>query len=332
MAVTDEIVELIDNALAQGRSFALAYLPGSSTPLLFGDVADATAGVGFDIAPWLAPFAERVRVTNELTNSLPDMQVQRISTSRNEYISSVAEVIENCKARQGKTVYSRIITGNAPTSWGEVVRSFFAAHPSTFRYLFYTPATKGWMGATPELLFDFNKNTDVFHTVALAGTRKTPSESSALWDEKNIGENNFVCRYIHSRLQELGCTVETAPARNLDYGQIQHLCREISGNANGISLDRLIDAINPTPALCGWPREEAIADIARFESHQRFCYGGFIGIDSPDRYQAFVNLRCTHFDARNFCVFGGGGIVSGSDPASEWEETEAKTRLLRQLL
>lgn len=333
MAVTDDIAEQIDGALSSGQSFALAYLPGSDTPLWFGNFPGATQGMKFEVAPWLAAFEERMEVGGSPLASLPEMEVQREGTSLNEYLSGVGHVIERCRQREGKTVYSRIITGDAPQSWGRVAQRFFSAHPSTFRYIFHTPATKGWMGATPELLLDFNKLSGSFHTVALAGTRRLPSSGELEgWDEKNIAENGFVSRYILEHLQSIGCSVESAPMRNLDYGQIQHLCCEISGHAPSLQVGPLIDAINPTPALCGWPREDAVADIREFERHLRLCYGGFIGLDTPHRYLAFVNLRCTHFDSSRFCVFGGGGIVSASHPEAEWDETEAKTRLLRELL
>ena len=335
-------IKHINIAIKQRRTFALVLMPCNETPLWFekglchsispdGPISDKQ--YSFEISPWLGKFNEREIIGNTHNLSL-EMNVQCRSTSKNEYIEGVTEVIKSCRGRNGKTVYSRIICGditeNATEYWGEIADRLFRRFPMTFRYIFYTPHTKGWMGATPELLIDFDKDSGQVHTVAFAGTRKNGDEVQ--WDAKNIHENRVVSDYIVSKLNELGIIAIPSELSTVDYGSIEHLCSHINGTAGMASLSEIIDAINPTPALCGFPKLSAIEDIHKYEAHNRYCYGGFLAVNEDRRYKAFVNLRCVHFDDTKYSIYGGGGIMPESIPYSEFEETEAKTSFLRELL
>ncbi len=116
-----------------------------------------------------------------------------------------------------------------------------------------------------------------------------------------------------------------------------------------MEFHRLLDLINPTPALCGTPLEAALEDIRDFEHHTRGCYGGFVGIRhyrpspanddggsiSPGGFRSFVNLRSARISSLPggyFEILAGGGLLQGSDPASEWAETESKASRLLSIL
>lgn len=262
------------------------------------------------------------------------MPVERRSTLREEYMAGVDGVIESCRQRNGKTVYSRVISGHRPDAgcidWGSVAAGLFNAYPDTFRFVFYTKATGAWLAATPELLLDFNLETGDFKTMALAGTRNAGGTGE--WDEKNLRENRFVSEYIAGRLAALGIQVGSAPLETLAYGNIEHLCARIDGTDPLKRYVEILDAISPTPALCGWPKDDAIADIKRFERHSRWCYGGYVAVKSDRRVRAYVVLRCVHFNRNTYCLYGGGGITPMSEPTKELEETENKMRTLRQMI
>lgn len=321
----------INRAIAAGNTFGMALFPGSDTPVWFGHENGTESGT-MEIAPWLTPFGQRLIITGSGTEDATTeaMPVPSRTTSHHEYITGVKEVIDSCTSRNGKTVYSRIICGEMRhTTPGEVAQSLFASHPGSLRFVYHTPQTGSWLGATPEILLDFDKTTGSFRTMALAGTRKkgTPGK----WDNKNIRENHFVIDYIIQALANLGIEAEASPLEAVAYGEIEHLCSHITGHAPTSRIQEIIDALNPTPALCGYPKQDAIADITRCESHPRGCYGGIIGFSSDKRYQAFVNLRCMHFDGKRYCIYGGGGITPQSVPEEEYAETTAKTALLCRL-
>ena len=98
----------------------------------------------------------------------------------------------------------------------------------------------------------FCHSTGRLSTVALAGTRRRgiPGE----WDEKNLRENRFVSDYIVGQLDNLGIKAEVAPLGEVGYGNISHLCAEISASSTSDMIPTILDAISPTPALCGSPR------------------------------------------------------------------------------
>lgn len=317
----------------------MALMPGSVEPMWFGCNGGSRTlqqhNISLEIAPWLGRFDERMTIGDGRCRDDAEMTVETRSTTREEYLAGVRKVIDSCRARDGKTVYSRVMcdgfdADNAPR-WGEIADELFGKFPQTFRYILYTPATQGWMGATPETLADYSNDTCTLHTVALAGTRPKQPQG-VCWDEKNLRENSFVSDYITRHLEALGLEPHTGELHNVGYGNIEHLCAAISCRASAPQLGRIIDSLNPTPALCGYPLNEAIADIERHERHRRGLYGGFIAIKDGHGYHAFVNLRCVHFSDTHYCVYGGGGITASSDPADEYAETEAKTAFLRQLL
>lgn len=317
-------------ALESGDEFGMAMYPGEETPRWFGKTSNRQFTM--EVSPWLSPYSQRIVIgcgQTECRQRFP-LGIPVESTSREDYIRGVSNVIASCRKRNGKTVYSRVVCGEIGRGKLAAVASrLFASHPGTLRFIYHTPATGVWLGATPELLLDFDKTSGAFHTMAFAGTR--PKKTFVPWDGKNIRENRFVIDYITERLGALGVPTEVAALETVAYGEIEHLCANISGQASPGALEKIIDAINPTPALCGFPKDEAVRDISQNESHARGCYGGFIGFSSPSRYVAFVNLRCMQFRDGKFCIFGGGGITAESDPETEYLETDAKTALLRKL-
>lgn len=341
--LSDSTIIHINRAIASCDTFALVIMPFGNTPVWFengcsyignpdGKATDTQ--MSFEYSPWLGEFSQRgILGVRELQASC-EITPETHSTTHDEYIGEVSQIISNCIRRDGKTVYSRVICGSLPDnhlSWGEMADRFFTRFPMAFRYLMYTPETKGWIGATPEQLLEFDKDSGKVSTVAFAGTRNV-SETGKDWDEKNIRENRFVSDYICQKLQELGIEVHATPLSTVNYGNIEHLCSHISGISHASRLSDIMDAINPTPALCGFPKEDAIRDIDRYEHHKRNCYGGFVAVDSPSGYHAFVNLRCMHFHGSRYCIYGGGGIVPESVPEAEFNETAAKTAFLTELL
>jgi len=327
----DSLATDIDAALASACEFGLAFFPDSDEPHWFGN-GTASNDMTMDISPWLGKFAHRITIGHSRRQHMADICLRnRCSTTHSDYIAEVTRVIESCRRRSGKTVYSRVITTNRPgRSYGEIAAELFRCHPSTLRFIYYTPETKAWLGATPELLFDYRNTDEMLHTMAFAGTRRKEN-GNKMWDDKNLHENKFVVDYITETLKRYATDIKVSELESVAYGNIEHLCANISARTAQHNISELIDALNPTPALCGWPLKDAISDIEKFEHHTRGCYGGFIGFSTEHGYKAYVNLRSMQFDADGCCIYGGGGITAQSNPQSEWEETEAKTELLQRL-
>lgn len=304
--------------IAAGEPFAFVRRPDGTThifdnPLLADDVAPQ--GPYFRIAPW-----------DDGADCYPP-------TSREDYAERLGALIAGLGTELRKVVFSRTTCGQLATDTiAEKARTYFECFPEALCFLYYTPCTGLWLGASPELLLK-SECRGVFSTMALAGTRAVGSD--APWDDKNSEEHAYVVDFITSAFRTAGLEPETGMRSTLRFGKIEHLCTRISARGDDSLFRSLLDRLNPTPALCGTPRDAARQAISRFEAHKRGCYGGYIEFRMPQSEirEAYVNLRCAHI-ARNgrWCAFSGGGIVGDSVIDDEWLESERKAEVLVGIL
>lgn len=243
-------------------------------------------------------------------------------TTRREHLQAIQSGLKAIARREfEKVVLSRVQVVSLQHSTPEA--AFAAkceAFPDAFVYLLHHPMTGTWTGATPELLL--KREGEAFETVALAGTRRTDVRTE--WTAKERNEQAVVTAYIERVLQRLGIReVEVGTVRDRVYGRIAHLESQIRFKSQ-TSLTTLARSLHPTPAVGGAPLAAALRFIERTERRSRGYYSGFLGLDSPHTGALFVNLRCMQWLAEGVRIHAGGGIVDGSDPDSEWEETEAK--------
>ena len=271
-----------------------------------------------------------VSICSWLNQPICAMSVEIDSTDFATYSGMVTEAASRSLRRSGKTVIVREICGEfkcpSPIAMAD---EYFAKFPDMFCFLFYHPSTGYWMGASPELLVTFDGSEG--STRALAGTRRLSSHEA--WSEKNIDEHNMVVEDIKNNISQLGTDWEShsAPTGTLQYGDIEHLCTAISVKYNGSDkpcISTLVSALHPTAAIGGFPRKEALEDIAELETRPRKFYAGVICTATT----AYVILRCVHFDHNRLCVYTGSGITGLSEPEDEWLETQAKATPLTSLL
>jgi isochorismate synthase EntC len=352
--------------------FVLYHLPGDDTVNFFAelkgqeDAEMARSGVRFEIGEWLQPYDKRLTILptvdaerllqlseDDIEKAMGDEVEASVSEQRNEadlfcnyslgpsiskadYLAAVGKIAGRCAVRNSKTVYSRLIIGENPTlDIAEASRRLFETFTNSFGFLYFTPQTGCWIGATPETLLSYDYASRKLSTMAFAGTRKNAGDEP--WDEKNLRENLIVADYISEKFKTFGIDANISAPKNVIYGDIQHLQRNIVATLPGnMEFNEILDAINPTPALCGTPITEAIADIKELEQHQRGCYGGFVAIHIPGKtFRSFVNLRSAHISPEvnyQFELIVGGGIIAESSPATEWEETCAKASRLLSIL
>jgi len=88
--------------------------------------------------------------------------------------------------------------------------------------------------------------------------------------------------------------------------------------------------LHPTPAVAGVPVEAAIVAIAELDGYRGLCAGPVGWVDA--RGDGVVALRSATLDGSRARLVAGAGIVAGSDPEAEWEETEAKLAAIRSAL
>jgi menaquinone-specific isochorismate synthase len=81
--------------------------------------------------------------------------------------------------------------------------------------------------------------------------------------------------------------------------------------------------------VCGFPRADALAAIARLEGFDRDRYAGTVGwVDRNGNGRFAVSIRCAAVDGTVARLVAGNGIVADSDPQTELTETRAKLNAL----
>lgn len=254
------------------------------------------------------------------------------SSPKDVYLKNVATVIKNQDNECEKTVFSRNKTFFLNKLPFDSLARYFDKFPLCFRYVFNSSTTGLWFGASPEVLIKYDLTSGDVSTMSLAGTKKI-DDTCERWDNKNTLEHNIVTEYITDVLKKHGITVTENCDCELEFGNIKHLCNKIQGNGSFNVSELLID-LEPTPALCGFPREKSMKLISELEDYNRNCFGGFVGIRNSDKIYLFVNIRCGSVDVNKtprgykYNLYAGGGLTSKSRPEDEWEETENKMQSL----
>ena len=74
----------------------------------------------------------------------------------------------------------------------------------------------------------------------------------------------------------------------------------------------------------GTPQADARVLIRKLEATGRGWYAGPVGWVSADAAHLAVGIRSAHLRGNRAAAIAGAGIVAGSDPVAEWQETERK--------
>ena len=107
-----------------------------------------------------------------------------------------------------------------------------------------------------------------------------------------------------------------------------HLGTRIDGELAGPTpVLELLAELNPTPAVGGTPRPDALAFIAHEEPTSRGYWAGPIGwADARGDGEWMIGIRSArlHSDGDVVTLQAGAGVVADSDPAAEAEEVNVK--------
>ena len=251
-----------------------------------------------------------------------------------------------------KVVLSRSLTFSTPTRSIILFQKLLQFYPGAFCYLWYHPKVGLWLGATPEILLTLENQK--LTTMALAGTQKYKGEESPHWGRKELEEQQLVTNYIAETLGAKLSGLEISGVKTIRAGNLLHLRTELTGITDNINLGEILDALHPTPAVCGLPKDAAFAFINANENYNRGYYTGYLGELNITHHQQrnsnrknqeiqayrsikkattlFVNLRCMQLKNGVAHLYVGGGITKDSDPTLEWEETVAKTATMLRIL
>lgn len=343
----DIIYLAINKAISCNATFYAYRMPNESCAVFSASREGETGnGKGFAIVPFTDSYANAPKViipqgtdaetfldADTILYSYPSTHrtPAQSTTMFSEYSSEFKACMHLLSAGElSKVVLSRITKCSfEEIDWGRFFINMSETYPSAFVFIFNSPATGFWAGASPETLARYHDRE--LQTMALAGTKIASDKSD--WGQKEIVEQRLVADFIESVFASSGAAFKKSPLYSQPAGKVKHLCNNYSARIEEPSVaERILKHLHPTPALCGIPQDAAKEAISKIELHDRLYYGGYVGPYSPTGFDYFVNLRSLQFDNESQILYTGGGLTTDSVLESEWRETEIKTDTMMSIL
>ena len=214
-------------------------------------------------------------------------------SSQAEYRDLVREAIEFISnSGLDKVVVSRMAETALPRDFDPVAtfQRLCDRYPAAFVSLVAVPGVGTWIGASPELLLADDGAS--LRTMALAGTQARPVDrplTAVAWTQKEVEEQALVSDYVRDFFQRATiANVEETGPRTVAAGNIVHLQTTfrvaLPHDPRMTLANRVLHELHPTSAVCGMPKDKALAFILHNERYDRSFYSGFLG---P------VHLDCT---------------------------------------
>jgi isochorismate synthase len=205
-----------------------------------------------------------------------------------------------------------------------------------FAFPFGGPHPRVLVGATPELLVERSGSRVRADPLAGSAPRSgDPGEDRAsgerlLASDKDREEHSVVVEDVGERLGPFCSSLDHDPEPVLlGTANVWHLCTRFRGTLREPASDALslALALHPTAAIGGMPRDRALEAIRQLEPFQRGGYAGPVGwVDAAGDGVFAIALRCAELRGDIATLYAGAGIVAGSVPELELDETERKFR------
>jgi isochorismate synthase len=254
-----------------------------------------------------------------------------------EWCDAVVSARDMMKAgRLDKVVLARMVDVHAdlPIDVRTVLDRLAAAYPDC--YVFSIAGR--FVGASPELLVA--RAGDIVRSHPMAGTTPRAGDpavdarlaAALLASPKMREEHQITIDMVHDTLLPWCSYLDyEAEPGVVSMTNVQHLATLVEGRLSqpAPSVLELVQALHPTPAVCGSPRDIALEVIAELEGLERGCYAGTVGwVDAAGNGTWAVSIRCADIDGSHARLYAGNGIVADSDPDIELTETRAKLQAL----
>ncbi|MGH9216372.1 MAG: isochorismate synthase [Acidimicrobiales bacterium] len=319
---------------------ALPFMPGASSGLI---VPAVVAGRADDGTRWIttigeaAPDADGPNLEAELEQ--PPAVHRFTVTAQRDPEDWCALVERATKAMAGGTLHKVVlarqidIAADRPIDRLAVLERLRSAYPGC-----HIVSLAGFVAASPELLVSVAG--DIVRSHPMAGTAPRGGDpttdqrlaASLLASAKDRQEHQITIDMVHDTLLPWCSYLDyEAEPSVVAVANVQHLATMVEGRLSqpAPSVLELMAALHPTPAVAGWPRDDAVAWIAEHEGFDRRRYAGTAGwVDSSGNGTWAVSVRCAEIDGSAARVWAGNGIVADSDPATELAETRSKLQAL----
>jgi anthranilate synthase component 1 len=320
--------EALDRA---GRPSAseLGVVDGRSAP------AGATNGNGLAAGGHLAGAQD-----SRIQTSLGREQFESAVVAAKEAIAS-GEAIQIVLARRQTLELPRGADGR-PLDGLALYRALRRVNPSPYLFFVRTDSFEV-VGASPELLLRVEGDRMTTHPIA--GTRprgRDAAEDELVADElsrdpKERAEHVMLVDLGRNDLGRVARPGSVAVTRYMEverYSHVLHLVSHVEGRLRP-EIDALdaLRAVFPAGTLSGAPKVRAMQLIATLEGERRGLYGGAVGYIGYDgNLDTAITIRSAVLREGRAHIHTGAGIVAGSVPQREFEETEHKAAALRRAI
>jgi anthranilate synthase component 1 len=273
------------------------------------------------------------------------------SLGRDEYIHAVevakdaiaaGEAIQVVLARRQSFALPTDPTTGATLDGIGLYRALRRVNPSPYLFFVRTP-TFEVVGASPELLLQVEGDRLTTHPIAGTRPRGADAREDALLAEELQRDPKE--RAEHVMLVDLGRndlgrvarpgTVSVSKYMEVErYSHVLHLVSHVEARLKP-ELDALdaLRSVFPAGTLSGAPKIRAMQLIAAAEGERRGLYGGAVGYLGYDgNLDTAITIRSAVLKDGQAHVHTGAGIVAGSVPEREFEETEHKAAALQRAI
>jgi isochorismate synthase len=260
------------------------------------------------------------------------------SPSPDGYRDAVAAAVERIRGGElRKVVLARTIEVRAGRTFDPRLLAHRLRAVDPDAYTFAMPTDDGVIvGASPELLVSrYGREVRSNPLAGSAPRSGDPDEDRANAEAlassaKDREEHAIVVDAVAETLRPFCERLSWDPEPVLrETPNVWHLSTRFAGTLRDpapTALD-LVAGLHPTPAVAGTPTDAALAAIAELEPFDRGRYAGPVGwIDANGDGEWAIALRCAELIGDRATLYAGAGIVAGSNPDAELEETERKFR------
>jgi anthranilate synthase component 1 len=223
-----------------------------------------------------------------------------------------------------------------------IYRALRRVNPSPYLFFVRTP-TFEVVGASPELLLQVEGDRMTTHPIAGTRPRGADSREDELLAEQlqrdpkeraehvmlvDLGRNDL------GRIARPGTVAVTKYMEVERYSHVLHLVSHVEGRLRpGADALDALRSVFPAGTLSGAPKVRAMQLIAAAEGERRGLYGGAVGYLGYDgNLDTAITIRSAVLAGGRAHIHSGAGIVKGSVPESEFEETEHKAAALRRAI
>jgi menaquinone-specific isochorismate synthase len=255
--------------------------------------------------------------------------------NQRDWEMAVQTQVNNIKQGQLQKV---VLARQSTCTFNQAVNPFamlatLQAHdPNVHHFCIQFHTHKAFIGGTPERLFQIDNHT--LYTEAIAGTLLKQNDinidqlkTTLIENKKLHSEHAYVVDWLQTQLQTLCTSTDASQPSVIELTHLMHRIQSFTGTlAPDTSAWDCLRQLHPTPAVAGTPTHQAVATIKQTDPFLRDWYAGPVGYISNKHSRILVAIRSAIVDLTQPTVtlFSGAGIVSDSDPQTEWAEINGK--------